>query len=113
MAKGPTHNANFTCLIADSRFGESYSADVRIAKKTPIRRSLQLGRIDLADIYITPISSGSRIVHDHFVLYDAAGNGLHIVRDPSGREVRRTLCNIWDLGPSFARQVQRHLKTLS
>jgi hypothetical protein len=113
MARGPTQNADFTCVINDFRFREMYGAEVRIAKKRPVRTSLQPGRIDLADIYVTPLSGQIEDVHNHFVLYDCTGRGLYIVRDPYGREVRRTECSTWDLGQSFALQVQEHLREFS
>ena len=113
MSRLPTQNADFSCVITDSLFHETYSAEVRIAKKRPIRTSLQDGRIDLADIYVTPISGQLRDVHNHFVLYDSTGRGLYIVRDRFGFEVRRTECSTWDLGHSFALQVLNHLKGFS
>ncbi len=113
MSRLPTQNADFTCVITDFQFHETYSAEIRIAKKRPIRTSLQDGRIDLADIYVTPVSGQLKDVHNHFVLYDSTGRGLYIVRNPFGVEIRRTECSTWDLGHSFALQVQDHLKAFS
>ncbi|MCM3877694.1 MAG: hypothetical protein NEA02_14910 [Thermoanaerobaculia bacterium] len=113
MSARRTQNADFTCVITDTRFHETYSAEVRIAKKRPIRTSLQAGRIDLADIYVTPVSGQLEDVHNHFVLYDSTGRGLYIVRDRYDREIRRVECSTWDLGQSFALQVLEHLKQFS
>jgi hypothetical protein len=113
MSRLPTQNADFSCVITDARFHDTYSAEVRIAKKRPIRKSLQDGMLDLADIYVTPISGQLKDVHNHFVLYDSTGRGLYIVRDHLGSEVRRTECSTWDLGTSFALQVLNHLKGFS
>jgi len=44
----------FTCVIEDLYHSEKFSAKVSIHKK--VRPSLQEGRIDLADIFITPVS---------------------------------------------------------
>lgn len=110
MSAGKTQAVEFSCVIADSKSSESFSAIVSMSKKVPVRTSLQDGRIDLADVYITPVVGNVSNKHDHFVLYDHEGNGLHIVRDAFGREVRRTTCTIWDLGTSFALQVMEHLR---
>jgi len=90
-------------------------------------------RIELANIYITPISGqlGTYLsrkswqkkpvtfpqattkektgVHNHFVLFDYTGHGLYIVRDQYRNEVHRRECSIYDLGQSFADQVMKAL----
>ncbi len=72
---------SFTCVIEDFHLHDRFSAQVEVVKKMPIRTSLQSGKIDLADVYITPISDQITSAHHHFVLYDCTGHGLYIVRD--------------------------------
>jgi hypothetical protein len=90
-------------------------------------------RLDLADVFITPISGQLALylsvqswhktpgtfdvetkeksgVHNHFVLHDCTGHGLYIVCDRYRREVHRRECSMWDLGQSFASQVMETLK---
>ena len=47
---------DFTCVIDDRLLHELFSATVTVRKTQPIRRSLQQGKIDLADVFITPVS---------------------------------------------------------
>jgi hypothetical protein len=127
---------NFTCVIEDAELNDRFSAQVTVSKREVIRKSRATPQIELADIYITPISgqhayydsktswartparfqvatretSGS---HNHFVLYDFTGRGLYIVRDNCRREVHRRECSLWDLGSSFAFQVSRILQELA
>lgn len=105
----------FTCVIKDRLLHERYSVDVTVKKKLPVWTSIQPGKIDLADIFITP-KAGQPLkerVHNHFVLYDAGGNGLHIVRNQQRREEHRLPCTIWDLGQSFALQVLAAIKDMA
>jgi hypothetical protein len=116
--KGGYHRAEkqhgFTRVIEDRLVHERYSAKVTVRKKLPVRTSLQPGKIDLADFLITPVSAQPwDTVHNHFVLYDAAGNGLHIVRDRTNKDEQRIPCTIWDLGRSFATRVLAALKALA
>jgi hypothetical protein len=131
-----THLVNeekkFTCVIEDPYHSEKFSAKVSIHKK--VRPSLQVGRIDLADIFITPVSGTffyyteygwekeqatfnvptkeNRGTHNHFVVHDSEGHGIYIVRDQYRREIDRRRCSIWDLGRSFAIQVRSALQDL-
>jgi hypothetical protein len=96
----------FTCVIEDHVLHERFSANVTVRKKCPVRSSLQKGRIDLADVFITPVSGQPPIrVHHHFVLYDFTGKGLYIVRDQLDRDEHKRSCSAWDLGHSFGIQV--------
>jgi hypothetical protein len=101
-------------VIEDHVLDERFSAEVTVSKKLPVRSSLQLGKIDLADIYITPISGQLTItVHHHFVLHDFTGHGLYIVRDQWDQVDHSRLCSTWDLGQSFGAQVMDALKDLA
>jgi hypothetical protein len=103
--------ATFTCVIEDKNSKDKYSAQVEMRKKQPVPTSLQNGKIDLADAFITPISGhDAKKVHNHFVVYDLEGNGLYIVRDPNGKEVRRRKCSTWELGNAFGAKVRDVLK---
>jgi hypothetical protein len=82
-----------------------------VRKKMPVWTSLQDGKIDLADIFITPISGQRAVkVHNHFVLHDCTGHGVYIVRNPDGTQDHRRACTIWDLGQHFASKVMAALK---
>jgi hypothetical protein len=110
----PAKVRSFNCVIDDRVLRERFSAEVTLTKKAPIRSSLQEGKIDLVDIFITPVSAQPLIrVHHHFVLYDLAGKGLYIVRDQRNKEDHRRPCTIWDLGKPFALQVLAAIKDLA
>jgi len=110
----PRDERSFYCAIADRVLNEKYSAKVTVQKRMPVRSSLQPGRIDLADIYITPISGQNDTkVHHHFALHDFSGNGMFIVRTKNGHDEHQISCTIWDLGQSFAAQVMLALKDLA
>jgi len=110
----PAHDLQFSCVIEDHVLLERFSAEVIVRKKIPVRTSLQDGKIDLADIFIEPVSGQSTArVHHHFVLYDSTGHGLYIVRDPQGRETHRRPCTTWDLGQHFGARVMEILKDLA
>ena len=107
----PASQAEFKCVIEDHILKERFSAQVIVRKPSPVRKSLQMGKIDLADVFISPVSGQpTRKVHHHFVVYDFNGQGLYIVRDQQDRDEHRISCNIWDLGQSFARRVMVALK---
>ncbi len=87
---------------------------MKVKKRVPIRKSLQSGKIDLADVFIWPVSGQPTFkVHHHFVVYDFTGQGLYIVRDQKDRDEYKIPCSIWDLGQSFARQATAALKDLA
>src|SRR5580692_8608869 len=116
---------SFTCVITDAVLNDRFSAEVTIYKRTAVRRSRDGTQVELADVFITPISGqhgyyeskdnwkktpatfdvptkekgGS---HNHFVVNDYNGRGLYIIRDDMRREVHRRQCSIWDLGYAFA-----------
>jgi hypothetical protein len=126
-------NRSFTCLIEDKLLNDRFSATVSVMKRVPIRKSPDATNVELADVFITPISgqhacyesrstwkktpagfnvptkdnSGS---HNHFVVTDFSGRGLYIVRDTMRREVHRRHCSVWDLGLTFAAQVMEALR---
>ena len=126
----------FTCVITDVVLSDKFSAEITIRKRYKIRSSREKDRIELADIFITPISgqhayyestanwkktpatfnvktkekSGS---HNHFVLNDFNGQGLYIVRDDKRNEEHRRRCSIWDLGQPFASGVMKALQEFS
>ena len=103
--------AEFTCVIEERNFNDKYSAKVTVRKLAAVRTSLQDKKIDLADVFITPISGqDANSIHNHFVIYDSEGKGLYIVRDPKGREVRRRQCTTWDLGNAFGSHIRALLK---
>ena len=104
----------FTCVIDDRFLHERFSAAVVVRKRLPIRKSLQPNLIDLADVFITPVSGQPAVkVHHHFVLYDFTGHGLYIVRDANNADEHRIPCTTWDLGNSFGLQVMKALGELS
>jgi hypothetical protein len=105
---------HFDCVIHDRLLHECFSAKVIVRKVQPVRRSIQPGHIDLADVFITPISGQpTQKVHHHFVVYDLSGRGLYIVRDTHNRDEHRVPCTVWDLGNSFGAQTIAALKDLS
>jgi hypothetical protein len=105
---------DFTCVIDDHLLRERFSAVVTVRKRFPIKKSLQSGEIDLADVFITPISGQlTSKVHHHFVVYDFTGRGLYIVRDQWNKEEHRLPCQVWDLGIPFGAQVMEVLKELA
>ncbi len=103
----------FNCVIEDPQLNDRFSAVVTVSKKRVIEATRQKdGKLELAHVFITPVSDQLKSVHNHFVLYDHMGNGLYIVRDRYGTEVHRRQCRTWDLGTSFATKVADALKTL-
>jgi hypothetical protein len=105
---------DFTCVIDDRLLRERFSANVTVRKKFPIRKSLQPGQIDLADVFITPVSGQPTFkVHHHFVIYDFTGRGLYIVRDTNDKDEHRLPFTVWDLGNSFGTQVMKALGDLA
>jgi hypothetical protein len=104
---------DFTCVVEHRFVPERFSAKVTVSKKFPIRKSLQHGQMDLADVFITPISGNRVNVHSHFVIYDFTGRGLYIVRDARNRDEYRLQCTVWDLGSNFATQVMTALGDLA
>ena len=120
-------NTTFDCVIEDKILNDVFSATVSVIRKSPDSKN-----VELADVFITPISgqyayyqnksswkktparfnvptkdnSGS---HNHFVVIDSDGRGLYIVRDRMRREVHRRECSVWDLGQGFASGVMRAL----
>ena len=113
-------NDDFTCIIEDfaddggpQRPRRRFSAKVTVAKRFPIRRALQREKIELANVYIQPVSaqlSRHETSHDHFVVYDATGRGLYIRRDQYSGMLDTRECSIWDLGQAFATRVMTALK---
>lgn len=103
---------DFKCVIEEKLRREKYSAHVRVFKKQPIRKSLQAGKIDLADVFIEPLADNPKRVHHHFVSYDYDGNGLFIVRDQHNKEIRRAKCSSWDLGTAFGSKLRGILETM-
>src|SRR2546428_415903 len=83
----------FTCVVEHRFVAEGFSAKVTVSKKFPIRK-LQQGQMDLADVFITPISGNRVNVHSHFVLYNFSGRGLYIVRDSRNRDEHRLRCRL-------------------
>ncbi len=103
-----------------------------VVKKEPIRKSLQPGAIDLADIFITPVSGTyffynknswekedaifvvngkvKRGTHNHFVVHDAGGHGIYIVRDEHRRDIEKRKASIFDLGSAFGLKVRSILR---
>jgi hypothetical protein len=106
---------DFTCIIDDRILHERFTAKVTVSRRNHARKSLQPGKIDRADIYITPVSgqTAAAKVHSHFVLYDFMGRGLYIVRDQKNNDEHRLPCTIWDLGHSFGNQVMQALEDLA
>lgn len=126
----------FTCVITDATLSDKFSAEVVVRKRVAVRASRDRNQIELADVFITPISgqhayyeskgswaktpatfnvatkekSGS---HNHFVVNDFNGRGLYIVRDSRRGEEHRRQCSIWDLGQPFASRVMEALKEFS
>ena len=119
---------NFTCEIRDFNNHDQFSANVTVVPSDPSAGAAG-NRIEIANIYITPISGQLATylssknwkktpvtflqattrektgVHNHFVLYDYSGHGLYIVRDQYRNMEDRRPCSIYDLGQSFADQV--------
>ena len=119
--------------MEDKLLNDRFSADVRVLKRDVIRTSPDGRNIEIADVYITPISgqhsyydsksswvkkpatfnvptkekSGS---HNHFIVSNFEGQGLYIVRDAMRREVHRRPCSLWDLGQPFASGVMNALR---
>lgn len=102
----------FECFIQDKNTGDKYSAKVEVRKHKVIRQSLQPGKIDLADIFVTSVSSKRGELHHHFVVHKLNGDGLYIFREAVNNETRRD-CNVWDLGPVFGKMVARTLQELA
>lgn len=114
----------FTCIIEDFYDHTRYFAEVTFKKKKELRTtwreveaertSSQKNRIELADIFITPMADNLRNFHHHFVLYKYTGDGVFIRRGPylNSEEVRLE-CKIWDLGHSFATQVMETLRSIA
>jgi hypothetical protein len=103
----------FDCFIQDEISGDKYSATVVVAKHKVIRQSLQRdGKIDLADIYITSVSSTRGRLHHHFVVQKLNGDGLFMFREAVNNETRR-YCNVWDLGPVFGKLATQALRELA
>jgi hypothetical protein len=127
---------SFTCFIDDRVLNDQFGATVKVIKRQPLRTSPDGSGIELADVFITPVSgqhayyeskttwartpatfdvptrekSGS---HNHFVVSDISGRGIYIVRDRMRREVHRRPCSLWDLGANFAAGVMRALRDFS
>ena len=122
----------FSCLIDNRVLKEHYHAEVTVSKKQPIEVDSR-GRINLAHIYITPVSGrlpqqrikvdlatgaieeipGTRFAHDHFVLYSTEGTGFYIMRDRYDRDIAKVTCSIWDLGIAFASRVMDALRDIA
>jgi len=126
----------FTCVITDLVLTDKFSAEVTVRKRCVVKSSREKDRIELADIFITPVSgqhsyyeshgtwkktpatfntqtrekTGS---HNHFVLHDFNGQGLYIVRNDRRGEEHRRRCSIWDLGQPFASGVMNALREFS
>ena len=115
MENGNASERRFSCFILDGLIHENFSAQVTVRKVFPIRKSLQHGKIDLADAFITPIAGQTTSkIHHHFVVYNYAGEGLYIVRDRNPREPeRRFSCTVWDLGNFFGNQMTKLLRELA
>src|SRR5271165_1164753 len=100
---------HFSCEIRDLRSTDRFSAEVLVRKRFTVRRSSHdAGRIELADVFVTPISglvSASANVHNHFVVFNYNGEGVYIVRDRFRRDEDRRYCSTWDLGDAFGRKV--------
>ena len=111
-----TNTRDFVCVIDCRALHDRFTAKVEVKKRVPIRTSLQTGQIDLADIFITPVSGqlpGGKQVHHHFVVHDFSGQGVYIVRDPHGRDALRRPASVWDLGLAFGSKVVGILKELA
>ncbi|SRR5579864_1991416 len=120
--------SSFTCEIVDPDIHDRFSATVTVVPNAVSSKDPGQ-RIEIANIYITPISgqlgtynskqnwkrtpvtflqaiTKEKVgVHNHFVLFDFTGHGLYIVRDQFRNEECRRECSIYDLGQSFAEQV--------
>ena len=103
----------FTCVVEDKKRKEKFSAKVTVKKKLPVWTSLQVGKIDLADIFIEAISGPTKGSHNHFVLHDFEGNGLYIVRDEHGKDIEKRRCSVWDLGGAFGGKIRAILRRFS
>jgi hypothetical protein len=103
---------SFTCEIEDFEIHDRFSANVKVVANDSSSRAAGQ-RIELANIYITPISGQLATylsresrqkkpvtfpqaitkektgVHNHFVPFDYTGHGLYIVRDQYRNEVHR------------------------
>jgi hypothetical protein len=110
----------FTCVIDNRVRNELYSGHVVLRKRSAIRATtdapggvragLRKDRLELCDVYITPVSGNPRSVHDHFVLYDVTGRGVLILRDPQNRPEERVTCTLWQLGAPLALRVMEELR---
>ncbi len=114
----------FNCTIVDHKRKDSFSASVVVQKRYPVRATWHAeqrarqhafkDRIELADIFITPISNQVEPpVHNHFVLYDWNGAGIYIIRDRQNARLERRECSMWDLGDAFGSRVLKALKELA
>lgn len=123
----------FTCVIVDTKAGETFSARVTLVKKGVVRRSrYDDATIALADIYIQDvaglldrsvtidedvrrqirITGTSKDVHAHFILFRMTGEGKYVRRDRYGKDLEKRLCSTWSLGDAFGRQVDALLREL-
>jgi hypothetical protein len=123
-------------MIVDTVLNDNFGAEVSVSKRDVIRTSPDGKNIEIADVFITPISGRyeyyenkttwdktpatfavptreKRGSHNHFVVEDLDGHGLYIVRDAMRREVHRRQCSIWDLGNALGTRVMRALQTFS
>jgi hypothetical protein len=128
-------SSSFTCVIEDKRRLEKFSAKVTVTKRQPVRASLQAGKIDLADVFIEPVSGTyffymknswtkeqaaflidgkiKKGVHNHFVIHDASGHGVYIVRDQHRKDIEKRTASIFDLGSAFGSKVLSILREFS
>jgi hypothetical protein len=128
--------STFTCMITDIVLSDEFSATVVVQKRSVVRSSRDGSKIELADVFITPVSGQHAYYdskgswkktparfntstkekvgsHNHFVVNDFNGRGLYIVRDSLRAEEHRRQCSIWDLGRPFASRVMQALKEFS
>jgi len=110
----------FTCQIVDRRHDDRFSAKVVVKKKPVVRatwkdeagarKSPVKNRIELADVFITPVSGQVMNVHHHFVVYDFYGRGVYVLRNRLNQREDRCECSVWDLGHAFATKVMDALR---
>lgn len=104
----------FDCFIQDQISGDKFSASVVVQKRSPLRQTRRRDReVELADVFITPLSGNSGKRHHHFVVLNLNGDGVYIFRDVFKGTEKRRLSSIWELGPRFANRVIDALRVMA